>query len=66
MSWGKTYKTQVLEYRYGNSFFRHLIIERRDGKAITANWDVLQEIKNEVLGEDALAIEFYPEEKKSC
>lgn len=62
MSWEKTYITQIVDYKNGNRFYRHLIIERRDGKPITANWDVLQKIKNDCLGEDVLAIEFYPEE----
>lgn len=38
----------------------HIVIQRRDGKPITAEWDVLQQIKNEMVGEDAFAIEIYP------
>lgn len=38
----------------------HLIIKRHDGKSIKVSWDVLQEIKNDVLGEDALAVEIFP------
>jgi hypothetical protein len=42
--------------------YQHLTIERHDGKAIVAKWDVLQQIKNEVAGEEAYAVEIFPAE----
>lgn len=38
----------------------HLAVERIDGKEIKGNWDLLQNIKNEYLGEDVTAIEIFP------
>ena len=42
--------------------FKHLRIRRIDDKPVH-NWMDLQEIKNDLFGEDAIAIEIYP--KKS-
>ncbi len=58
-NWGETYSAQVLEV---SSNIVHLKIRRHDGQAITCSWEVLQRIKSEMLGADALAIEFYPPE----
>lgn len=38
----------------------HLVIERIDKQPIRAKWDVLQQIKDDILGEDVCAIEIYP------
>jgi hypothetical protein len=42
----------------------HLTIERLDGEPIIAEWDVIQQIKNEMAGEDAWAIEIFPAESE--
>jgi hypothetical protein len=53
--------TQVLETIISWGRIRHLKVWRADGKdGIT--WDQLQCLKNEALGEDVCAIEFYPPE----
>ncbi len=53
--------TQVLETVVSWGRIRHLKICRADNKdGIT--WDQLQYLKNEALGKDACAIEFYPPE----
>lgn len=59
-NWGNTYQTQTIEVMTPYGWIRHLIIKRHDGKSIKVSWDVLQEIKNDVLGEDALAVEIFP------
>lgn len=41
---------------------QHLKLWRDDGKEIVVSWDVIQLIKNEALGIDICAVEFYPEE----
>ena len=38
---------------------QHLVVKRRDGKA-GISWDHLQELKDEFLGTDTHAVEFYP------
>ena len=38
---------------------RHLVVKRRDGKS-GISWDDLQALKDEHLGTDVHAIEFYP------
>lgn len=38
----------------------HLTIERIDGKSIEADWDTIQKIKDEMLGESVYAVEIYP------
>jgi len=48
------YTVQVL----GN----HMRVSRHDGRPIVSDWDTLQAIKNEYLGEDVTAIEVYPAE----
>jgi hypothetical protein len=39
-----------------------LRIWRHDNQPIRTGWDTLQSIKNEMLGEDVLAIEVFPPE----
>ena len=51
--WWNTYRAQCADGI-------HLIIERNDGQSIEADWDTIQLIKNDVLGEDVCAIEIYP------
>ncbi len=59
--WSQTYLTQTLERDLpSGERITQLKIARFDGKEIVGNWDVLQRIKNDVLGTHALAIEFYP------
>lgn len=50
--WWKEYKAQLL----GN----HLRIWRLDGKPSRLSWDTLQQIKNDIAGEDVTAIEVFP------
>lgn len=39
----------------------HLIVERNDGRAGTIPWEVLQDAKDRAWGDDAVAIEVYPQ-----
>ena len=55
----RLYSTQVLEVQTAWGLMRHLAVKRVDGKDGIA-WDVLQALKNEALGPDACAVEFYP------
>ena len=60
-NWGATYRTQVLEIitpAWGVT--RHLKIMRHDGKEIRTKWDVLQRIKDEILGENVTVVEVFP------
>lgn len=41
-----------------------LSIYKRDGTEIRENWDYLQNIKNEVFGKNAQAVEVYPKTSK--
>jgi len=52
--------TQILETKLSWGWARHLKVWRRDSNEDGITWDQLQEIKNEMLGEDVCAIEFYP------
>lgn len=54
------YETQLLETITPIGVVFHLRIWRCDGAEITGGWDVLQALKNQVLGEDALAVEVFP------
>ena len=38
----------------------HLRVYRHDGCPVVCDWDTLQAIKNEALGEDVTAIEIFP------
>ncbi len=59
MDWSDEYDAQVTESRTPIGWVRHLKIKRRDEQD-GIGWDVLQTIKNELLGPDAFAVEFYP------
>lgn len=61
-NWGQTYTAQVVHRQTPWGMVRHLKVHRRDGKPVTAGWDVLQRIKNDMLGEDTTAIEIFPAE----
>lgn len=56
MDWRDEYHAQLV----GN----HLTVERLDGAPIVAEWDVLQAIKNEMCGEEIIAIEIFPAESQ--
>lgn len=51
--WGRTYTTELT----GDG---HLRIRRRDGQPVRCQWDVLQRIKNDVMGKDVVAVEVFP------
>lgn len=53
------YHIQILETMAPWGLARHLVVERCDGKG-GVTWDELQEIKDETLGAESCAIEFYP------
>jgi hypothetical protein len=55
----KLYFTQVLDVQTAWGPARHLVVGRYDGKP-GISWDVLQALKNEMLGPDACAVEFFP------
>ncbi len=55
-NWGETYSAQLFD-----DATAHLKVRRHDGKD-GISWDVLQRIKNDMLGEEAVAIELYPPE----
>lgn len=55
------YSVAVRRTPWGPS--KHLKVWRRDGRD-GIPWDDLQRIKNEVLGEESCAVEFYPPEAK--
>lgn len=57
--WSGEFDPQVTESRTPVGWVRHLKVKRRGGGE-GIGWDVLQTIKNELLGPDALAIQFYP------
>jgi hypothetical protein len=40
-------------------FVRHLGVRRHDGAEL-AGWDLLERVKNEVVGQDSIALEVYP------
>jgi hypothetical protein len=53
------FQVQVLEVQAPWGWSRHLKVQRTDGRdGIT--WDDLQKIKDEYLGTDVAAVEFYP------
>lgn len=54
------YQIEVKEMTHG---FLHLNIRRRDGGVIH-DWRHLQQIKNELVGEECEAIELYPAESR--
>lgn len=54
MAWWHTYDAQIIG--------RHMRIRRRDGKPISTTWDVIQQIKNDVVGPEFTCIEVFPAE----
>jgi hypothetical protein len=54
-----SYNVQVLETNAPWGPARHMTVERVDGRD-GIPWDVLQQLKDEYLGPDACAVEFYP------
>jgi len=52
-------QVQVLEVNAPWGWCRHLKVQRTDGKD-GVTWDQLQQIKDEYLGPEAAAVEFYP------
>ena len=48
----------VRETEWGT--IEHLMISDRKGRKISDHWKFLQKVKNEILGEDRLAVEIYP------
>lgn len=59
MNWRRHYHADVGVTMRGGVAVRHLRVRRLSGLD-GIGWDVLQRIKNDVLGEDVLAIEVYP------
>lgn len=59
MHWSSKYDASVSESSTPIGWVRHLKVKRLDGLD-DIGWNDLQTIKNEVLGDDVLAIEFYP------
>ena len=61
--WRKTYwhGHSILNTHWG--WVDHLRVERHDGKD-GIPWEVLQRIKNDILGKDTLAVEVYPPQDK--
>jgi len=57
--WSQTYSAQVGQTSTRFGFVDHLRVQRHDQRD-GIGWDVLQRIKQDVLGADVLAIEFYP------
>lgn len=61
MKWMKKYSAQVVQSRAPWGMTHHLKVKRRDGRD-GISWDILQQIKNDILGKDVLAVEIYPPE----
>ncbi len=59
-NWGDTYAAQVVVSYTSLGPINHLKVRRHDGKTNCLTWDELMVIKNEMLGEDACAIELFP------
>lgn len=58
-NWGESYTAQVCHALSPIGTIPHLKIRRHDGRA-GISWDVLQRIKNDMVGPDMLAIEMFP------
>jgi hypothetical protein len=58
--WRNTYGAQVAHTASRLGMIRHLRIWRIDRKPIMCQWDVLQRIKNDMLGPEVQAVEVYP------
>lgn len=63
-NWRKLYSASVTVTFTAWGMIRHIKIVRCDGKEVACNWDTLQAIKDELLGEDAVAIEVFPSHSK--
>jgi hypothetical protein len=61
--WRYDYEAQIRLTETPRGAVRHLTIKRRSGKD-GIPWDVLQRIKNEMLGEDCTAVEVYPPQRE--
>ncbi len=59
-NWGHTYAAQVVVTYTSIGPVSHLKVRRHDGKTNRLTWDELMVIKNEMLGEDVLAVEIFP------
>ena len=60
--WWNDHSAQVLEtYTTDGRRIRHLKVWRDDGKD-GIPWDVLQAVKNDLLGKNVAAVEVYPPE----
>ncbi len=57
------YKASLYEIRSfeNTNGYLHIAIKRVDGQPIVASWDVLQAIKNDIAGQEAYAVEVFPE-----
>jgi hypothetical protein len=60
MDWSELYGTQVVDCFTELGWCQHLKIWRHDGAPLTCDWSTLQAIKDELLGTETTAIEFYP------
>ncbi len=59
-NWGHAYAAQVVVTYTPLGPVSHLKVRRHDAGTNRLTWDELMMIKNEMLGEDALAIEIFP------
>lgn len=59
-NWGDTYAAQVVVTYTPLGLVNHLKVRRHDGRTNHLTWGELMMIKNEMLGEDALAVEIFP------
>jgi hypothetical protein len=61
--WVQYYKATVVRWTHPETkqTFRRLVVEKRSGKD-KIPWDVLQEIKNDLLGHEVVCVEVYPAE----
>ena len=62
-TWGDTYSAQVVVSYTPLGPVNHLKVRRHDGRTNHLTWDELMVIKNEMLGEEALAIELFPRDR---
>jgi hypothetical protein len=63
-NWSKIYQIEISQKYLPCGSVTHLRVCRHDSQEIIGNWDVLQRIKTDVLGDDTIAIEFYPPENE--
>ena len=60
---GESIRSQVNTDEYAHQVLGgHLRVWRHDGQPVVCDWDTLQAIKNEALGEDVWVIEVFPAE----